>query len=305
MAAIQRLTIASLKNISQVILIENPFSGLLILAGIFISSWQLGTIAAIASLLATATAYFLKADSALTQHGLLGFNSILTGMALYLFMTGPNRWWIAICGALIAVIVTAAFMEMFKESTLPPLTFPFIILTWAMLMMSYRLGTFNLTSALVPQFLSHEKLARISVPDWPEALINGYGQIFFIEHNLSCILILAAVFVSGWRSGFFVIGANLVAIAVAILLGADQVLIGKGLYGYNAILAVMAVSIAMPAAQPKNKPILSGFIAAALTVFITASVSAIMQPYGLPALTLPFVLVTWIMVAARRVLPGL
>lgn len=295
---------ASLKNISQVILIENPLSGLLILAGIAVSSWELGLIALIAALIATATAQFLKADPELTRHGLLGFNSILTGMAMYLFMTGPNKWWIALVGAFIAVLITAAFMEFFKESTLPVLTMPFILLTWFMLMMAYRFDRFILTNDLVPQFLSHEKLDQIAIPDWPEALINGYGQIFFIEQNLSCILILAAVFVSSWRSGLFVIGANLVALATAYFFGADHVLIGKGLYGYNAILAVLAISVALPS-EKRNRPVFSGLIAAILSVLITASISAWMQPYGLPALTLPFVLTTWLMLAAKRVLPEL
>lgn len=295
---------ASLKNISQVILIENPISGLLILIGIAVSSWKLGLIALIAALIATATGHFLKADPELTGHGLLGFNSILTSMALYLFMDGPDKWWISLMGSFIAVLITAAFMELFKESTLPALTLPFILLTWFMLMIAYRFDSFILTNDLVPQFLSHEKLDQIAVPDWPEALINGYGQIFFIQHNLSCVLILAAVFVSSWRSGLFVIGANFVAIVAAYLLGADHVLIGKGLYGYNAILAVLAISVALPSEQ-RNRPIFSGFIAAVLSVFITASVSAWMQPYGLPALTLPFVLTTWLMLAAKKVLPEL
>lgn len=304
MNKLQNWTCASLNNISQVILIRNPISGFLILAGIFISSPQLGTIALISSIFATAAAFYGSGDRDHIKQGLFGYNSVLTGMALYLFLSGPNAWWIALAGAVLAVAATAAFTQLFQNSTMPVLTFPFIILTWFMLLAGYRLQAFQLSSDLVPQFLSHQKLETLPVTNWPEALINGYGQIFFIDHNLSCLFILLAVFWASWKSGLLVIAANLLAILAAYLLGGDHVLITRGLYGYNAILVMLAVSAAFPAAS-RRQTIITGSISAIVSVLVTASVSSWMLPYGLPALTLPFVLTTWLILAARKVLPGL
>ncbi|WP_326923990.1 urea transporter [Bacillus haynesii] len=47
---------------------------------------------------------------------------------------------------------------------------------------------------------------------------------------------------------------------------------------------------------------LSGIISACLTVPITAGLSTYLLPYGLPVLTMPFVLCSWLFLGARKVL---
>ena len=50
---------------------------------------------------------------------------------------------------------------------------------------------------------------------------------------------------------------------------------------------------------------ITGVMAAMITVPITASIDTWLMPYGIPGLTMPFVLVTWIFIGARKVLPKL
>ena len=137
---------ASLKGISQVILIENAITGLLILIAITISSYYLGIIALLSAIIGTLVGKFGGADEKSINQGLLGYNSVLTGMALALFLSGPYMWIVALVGAAIAAIFTATMMHFMKRTEIPILTFPFIILTWFILLSSYKLKRIKLSA---------------------------------------------------------------------------------------------------------------------------------------------------------------
>src|SRR4051794_10900347 len=132
------LITASLKSISQVILIENAITGLIILMAITFSSYYLGIICLLSAIIGTLAGKFGEANEKSINQGLVGYDSVLTGMALALFLNGPYMWIIALVGAAVATIFTAAIMYFMKESELPILTFPFIILTWFILLASYK-----------------------------------------------------------------------------------------------------------------------------------------------------------------------
>ena len=104
--------------------------------------------------------------------------------------------------------------------------------------------------------------------------------------------------------GIYAIIGNAVAFLTAIALGGEHVLIMLGLYGYNAILTILAVSAVFTTKENHLSPI-TGIVAACISVPVTASVSILLLPYGLPALTMPFVLSTWLILGARKFLPNL
>ncbi|WP_338453132.1 urea transporter [Niallia oryzisoli] len=294
---------SSLKGISQVILIENTISGLIILAAITITSYSLGIIALLSAMVGTFVAKIGGAEQESIEQGLFGYNSVLTGMALALFLTGDERWITALIGAAIAAIFTAAMMHFMRQSSIPILTFPFIILSWFLLLTSYRLISVELSSDLVPQSLSNWKLNIEGETHWFNGAVNGIGQIFFLDHAISGILLFVAVFWAGWRFGLYAIIGNAVALLASYGLGGEHRAIFLGLYGYNAILTIFAVSIVFK--ENDRNGLFIGIIAAFLTVPITASISTWLIPFGLPALTMPFVLCTWLILGAKKVLPRL
>ncbi|WP_143256242.1 urea transporter [Priestia aryabhattai] len=293
-----------LRGISQVILIENAISGFLILLAIMIYSYSLGLMALLSSFLGTVVGKLGGADTKDINQGLFGYNSVLTGISLSLFLEGSFRWFIALSGAFIAAIFTAIVMHITKKVRIPTLTFPFIIVTWLILLSSYKLKALKLSPLLVPQDLVHWKLYISGNINWVEGVFSGIGQVFFLDHILSGIILFIAVFWSSWKFGVLAIIGNALALMTAYLLGAEHPLIIKGLYGYNAILTILAVGIVFSSPQKKYN-FLSGFIATILTVPITASISIWLIPYGLPALTMPFVLSSWIFIGARNILPNL
>ena len=79
-------------------------------------------------------AKFGGADENTINQGLFGYNSVLTGMALVLFLRGPYMWIVALVGAAIAAIFTSTVMHFMKKTEIPILTFPFIMLTWFILL---------------------------------------------------------------------------------------------------------------------------------------------------------------------------
>ena len=295
---------AALKGISQVLLIENAISGLLILIAITTYSYFLGVITLLSAIIGNAVGRFGGADEKSINSGLFGYNSVLTGIALALFLTGPYHWIIALIGAAVASIFTAAMMHAFKSSGIPVLTFPFIILSWLMLLASYRLKLFQLSPDLVPQDLSKWEVDMTGKVDWVDGTFSGIGQIFFLDNTLSGALIFVAVFWAGWKFGLYAVVGNLVALLTSYLLGGEPHLIFEGLYGYNAILTIIAVSKVFNTKSTRFNPVL-GIIGACLTVPLTASIATVLIPFGLPALTMPFVLTTWLLLGARKVLPRL
>ena len=298
------IILASLKGISQVIFIENIVSGVLILIAITIASYELGIITLCSSIIGTVIGKIGGANENSVNSGLYGYNSVLTGLALMLFLTGNTRWMIALAGAVIAAIFSASMVHFMKNVAIPILTFPFIILTWFMLLVSYRLEAFQLSNTLVPQSLSLWELNIEGEMNLKEEIFNGIGQVFFLDNNLSGLLLFIAVFWAGWKLGLYAVVGNAAALLIAYELGAEHPLIISGLYGYNAILACMAVASVFSTEENRYRNI-SGILAACLTVPLTASVSTWLLPYGLPALTMPFVLSTWLFLGARKVLSKL
>jgi len=299
-----RLITSSLKGISQVILIENVMTGFLILIAITIFSYYLGIIALLSAIIGTLAGKLGAADEKVINQGLLGYNSVLTGIALASFLTGPYMWLVALIGSAVAAIFTAAMMHFTKRTEVPILTFPFVILTWFILFASYKLNGIKLSSALVPQDLTHWKLKTAGEVNLIDGVFHGIGQVFFLNNTVSGILIFLAVFWAGRKLGLYAVIGNAVAIIIAFLLGGERSLITLGLYGYNAILTILAVSVVFKS-EHNRFAFLSGIISACLTVPITAGLSTYLLPYGLPALTMPFVLCSWLFLGARKVLPNL
>ena len=294
--------LASLRGFSQVVFIENAISGVMILLAITISSYKLGIISLLSSIVGTLIGKIGGAQKNSVNSGLFGYNSVLTGLAVSLFLTGPSRWGIALLGAIVAAIFTATMMHFLKNIDLPILTFPFIILTWFVLLASYKLDVFHLSDSLVPQSLAYWQLNIAGELNWTAGFLNNIEQIFFLDHPFSGVLLYSAIFVASWQLGLNAVIGSVIALLLSYVLGGEHALILGGLYGYNAILTCMAVSIVF-SSQSNRFKLVSGILATCLTIPLTASFSTWLLPYGLPVLTMPFVLSTWLFLGARKVLP--
>ena len=130
-------------------------------------------------------------------------------------------------------------------------------------------------------------------------LIKGIGEVFIIDSIWTGSLILVGLFIAGWRFGVYAIIGALVSWITAFYFGADIQSLNLGLYNYNAVLTIIAVSIVLD--NHKKKSLMLGILAAALTVPVTAGLELLLIPIGLPALTFPFIVCSWLFLGARAV----
>ncbi|MPW20331.1 urea transporter [Paraburkholderia sp. CNPSo 3157] len=112
---------ALLAGIAQTSFGSTAWAGLLILAGIAMSSMRCAAFALAGAALATAAHWFIGTDAAALGAGLSGFNGALTALAL------------ADCGALAALVgvcVSVLLQQAAAFPGVPALTAPFVVATW-------------------------------------------------------------------------------------------------------------------------------------------------------------------------------
>jgi len=286
---------ASLKGFSQVLLVGNTFSGSLILLGITLHSPALGLISFLSSIVGTITAKFIRADQSMIRDGIYGFNSVLCGIAPVLFLHGEKRWLFALFAAVVAALLMALLSKLLGKWRIPVLTIPFVFITWIGLLAAYRFDAINMDPSFVISSPALWNLKTEGTPTLIIGLIKGIGEVFIIDSLLTGSLILVGLFWAGWRFGVYAIIGAFVSWLTAYFMGVDSQSLNLGLYNYNAVLTIIAVSLVYG-----QKRLLIGIIAATLTVPVTAGLELLLDPLGLPALTFPFILCSWLFIGARK-----
>ena len=127
-----------------------------------------------------------------------------------------------------------------------------------------------------------------------EGFLNSYVQVFFSENRWFGLILLAVSFLdvyAGLAGAVAVVTANLTAKAM----GYDPWFIRKGYYGYNSLLVGLGFGLTF-------EPGLAFFtllvVAALLTFLLTIAVQGFLYKYGLPFLSIPFILGIWILLLA-------
>ena len=142
-SSVVRFVDCNLRGIGQVMFQDNPLSGALFFAAIVWGSIaagvpQVAICGALAVVVATLTAQWLRVDTASLRAGLYGFNGFLVGLALATFVApGPLLWTYVALGAAVSVVTMTATANALKALGVPTLTFPFVLVTWLLLLATY------------------------------------------------------------------------------------------------------------------------------------------------------------------------
>ncbi|MGS0649638.1 urea transporter, partial [Staphylococcus arlettae] len=156
-----------LNNIAQVLLLQNPWTGLFILIGLFLGSWKVGLIALIASIIALLLAKQTNYSEAEITAGLAGFNPVLTGIALTIFLTSEWYSWVfVIIAILITMPIGSAVREFLKPFGVPMLTIPYVFISSSVLLTSFQFQHVDADIDILP---------------------NTVKEIVFSEHNVHFI----------------------------------------------------------------------------------------------------------------------
>ncbi|MEM9219411.1 MAG: urea transporter [Cyanobacteria bacterium P01_F01_bin.150] len=297
-----------LRGIGQVIFINNPISGLLILIALFIQSPWVGAMGLLGVVASTIMALVLRLDRTDIRNGIFGYDGMLVGAALATFGdptlgAGSSGWAIAILlfSAFSTVLMSTFGVWWAKTIKAPPLTLPFIIATIICLAIAQEFPQLGLTLATPTTPLPQQALNQ---PQLLAAIPTGVGQVFFTGKLLSSTLVVIAVALCSPLGALVGLLGSALGIWAALLLNVSPDLIYNGLWGYNAVLCAMAIGGIFYA--PNGKSVVIGAIAAFLSAILGGWLAMGFSYLGLPALTLSFCMVTVAcFVVLRRSLPSL
>ena len=279
------------RGIGQVFFQEHAITGILFAVGIAVSSLTMAIGLVVGSALGSGVAWVLKFDRSELTAGIYGFNAALVGIATLFFFQPSGVSLALLVGGCVAATLLTRFLRGYLP--FPTYTTPFIVTTWGL----YFLGRFFQAAPVDPSQLG------VLVPVVPagfvvESVVHGIGQVMFQASLWTGLLFLLGIAVNDRRHACWVLAASLFGMLLAShnvdaamrALDPERLVertqfdnIQLGLYGYNAMLAAIALFLWRPS-------LVYSFLGIVFCIPLTELVPLV----GLPALTAPFVMASWI-----------
>ena len=281
-----KIGIPSLKGVGQVIFLNNPKCGGLILASLAIGDPYLAALAATGATASTATARLAQLDADQTNKGLLSYNGSLVGCATAVFLVPSTQNLLAAaavtCGGAAATTFLSVSLGHYLSSQ-PQWTYSFNLVTLSMLLRHYTPPPVVVETTPPP---------AVAVMDILCTPLTGLSQIFVVQNAWTGLGIAVAIaHYSPQLAGHALLGSTVGSAVGYWTMNAPASEVAAGLWGYNGALTSMAVAVFGVSSSTKNPwPLLvlsAGGAAASSLVF-----GALSSSFGVPCLTLPFCLTT-------------
>lgn len=290
-----------LRGLGQVMFQNSRLAGLLFLAGIAANSLLLAVAALAGCAAATLAAMALGADRAQVRAGMFGFNGALVGIALAYFLAPtPMTWAALLLAAACSTVLMAAMLAVFDVWMLPALTAPFVFTTLTFLLATAGFGRLEPAGRLpVAGFPASAAVdGVVTSRTLAEGVLSGLGQVFFQGSALSGALFAAGLLLSSRRACVTALAGSLAGLLIAWGMGATEPALRAGIHGFNS--ALTAIALGSVFLSPGRASALFTLFGAIVTPFVAVACTAALKPLGLPAMTLPFVLATWVFLLASR-----
>lgn len=287
------------RGAGQVMFQCSAWTGLFFLLGIFWGAYHAGMPAvawgaAVGLAASTIGGYSLKTNLPDGEEGLWGFNGILVGCAFPTFLGNTWLMWVAlIFCSMLTTWMRRGFNNVTAQWKINSLTFPFVALTWVFLLCS------RIMPGLAPDALSTPELVEkfswgldTSFPALIDYWLRGVSQVFLIDNPITGLLFLAGLALcNGWAALYGALGSA-ISLALAILFHANPADISAGLFGFSPVLT--GIAIGMTFYKVNWKSCFWAIAAIVATFFIQGAADVFMEPFGLPTLTAPFCVATWL-----------
>ena len=267
-----------LRGLGQVMFQRNALTGILFLAGMAVASPWLAVGAALGGVIGPIVAAALRFPHADIDDGIYGYNSALVGAAAAALLPPTMvTWGLAVVAAALAAPLTWLLR---RQLHFPTYTTAFVLATWGML----------LTAGLLADTPLPPPAPAVTKPGWEgmaDEIFAGVAEVMFSANAVSGICFLVGIALSSWRQAVVaVLGAALGTLG-AMYHGDPAGAVALGIYGYNASLAALAAYLARPSLVPAA---LAAFASVPLVEFFPTTL-------GVPALTAPFIMAAWIVLA--------
>jgi len=140
--------------------------------------------------------------------------------------------------------------------------------------------------------MSKNAILQNPVIEFIDSVCRGCGQVMFQNNPITGLLFFAGIFYNSAALGVCAVLGTMAATLTAQLLGVDKALVRSGLFGFNGTLA----GIALPFFFTFEPNMLAYVVLnGAFTTIIMSALLNFLGRWGVPALTAPFVLATWIL----------
>ncbi|XP_053466212.1 urea transporter 2-like isoform X2 [Ictalurus furcatus] len=282
-----------LRGAAQVMFVNNPLSGLIIFAGLILQNrwWALNGF--VGTLFATISALILKQNRGAIAAGLYGYNGILVGLLMAVFSNaGDWYWWLLLPNIFMSMacpIVSSALASINSRWDLPVFTLPFNILVCLHMVAT---GHYN---RHFPQVLI-QPIASFPNITWSEldyaklfrSIPVGIGQVYGCDNPWTGGIFIVALFISSPITCAHAVIGSTIGMVSGLALAAPFENIYFGLWGYNCVLACIAIG-GMFYALTWQVHLLS-IACAFFCAYLGSAIGNVMATFGLPACTWPFCL---------------
>jgi urea transporter len=305
-SGIARFLDINLRSVGQVMFQNNALTGLLFLVAIAWGSYAAGVprvaiAGVVAVVVANLTAQWLNVDRESLHSGLYGFNGILVGLALATFLS-PNAlmWVYVVLGASISVVAMLGTSNAVKPWG-SSLTFPFVITTWLLLLATYGfsglVGTALPSGNVVTAFQPYEA-SPLKLVDLLQGVLQSISQVFLKANGVAALLLLVGLAVNSLAAAAYALAGAILAVLAAHLFGAESDLITGGLLGFSPVLTAIALGTVFY--RSNWRVAIYAMLGTLVTVIAQAALNVALTPLAIPALTAPFVFVTWMFLLPRQ-----
>ncbi len=242
------------------------------------------------------TAYCLKAPRENINIGLHGYNGILVGCALPTFFEAtPLLWAYIVVGSIFSTVLMMAVTHMMRTWKVSAMTGPFVFTTWFLMLAAYNFANIKITGLPHPTIAVQPPVTdtyMLSGMEYLRGCFAGVSQVFLINNVVTGVLFLIGLAGSTIWAAVFAFCGSALAVATALLLGAGSSSIIAGLFQFSAVLT--AIGLGTTFYHPNWRVVGYAILGTIFTVVAQGALNVVLNTYGIPTLTFPFVIAAWI-----------
>jgi urea transporter/murein DD-endopeptidase MepM/ murein hydrolase activator NlpD len=301
---------ALLNSYSQVFFSLNKWLALLIMVATFLKP-HVGLVALLSVLFANTTIYLLGYQLKAIREGMYGFNVLLLAVALSnLFNINSAFVVLMLVSVILVSIITISMSHFFERHFLPAVSIPFFAAFWIIKLATPNFSGLFLNLDDVYWLNSTYKIGgwdlikfdnffeTLNIPLFAQIYLKSLGSVFFVPYVFAGLIICTGILAFSRIAFSLSIVAFYVAWKGCILFGYDQENLIVGLTGSNIIFT--AIGIGCFYLVPNVATYILALVLVPLTLLLCNTFAAILQPWALPAMTMPFAFITVLTLHALR-----
>ncbi|CAM1321911.1 Uncharacterised protein g7927 [Pycnogonum litorale] len=287
------------RSAGAAVFVNNPWSGILIMAAIAIHDGWTFCLGLLGLLTALATSTALKQDKSAIRGGDITFHGFLIGIVLA--ATSTQSWHLPLAApvvilSILSVYVSNGLGNLLSHWRVPALNLPFNVLTFLFLA-SVGSQNFHFQHKEVVPSLPYSNYSSLQWEHVFGGAVKGLGQIYGCPNLLSSVVCYIAMFICSPTLAVHAFVGSIIGSLTAVGLAAPPTEIYEGVWSYNGLLCCASLGGFFFVLTLQSH--LTAVMSAIFSTLLFGALSSIGVKVGLPALAFPFVISTWIFVSVN------